>query len=175
MWNSSASTRRGCRVSRAWGSQVAQPYADPTSKLVTRRSRAAKSSSVTPSPSNSTSRRSSNSDPGWWRPHAPSRLTYWKDWTADEQGRALHVDVGGRVHHRPRRRNRHGLGVNGERLHDWLRDGGVDPHSRRPADGPSATVFDELMATGAVIADGGPSTSRAAGLAITTTASRSSC
>ncbi len=46
----------------------------------------------------------------------------------------------------------HGLGVNGERLHDWLRDGGVHPGSHRPVDGPSATVFDELMATGAVIA-----------------------
>jgi len=45
-----------------------------------------------------------------------------------------------------------GLGVNGERLHDWLRAGGVDPRSHRPVDGPSATVFDELMATGAVIA-----------------------
>jgi dihydrofolate reductase len=46
----------------------------------------------------------------------------------------------------------HGLGVNGERLHDWLRAGGVDPGSHRPVDGPSATVFDELMATRAVIA-----------------------
>ncbi|TDB95569.1 dihydrofolate reductase family protein [Actinomadura sp. 7K534] len=45
----------------------------------------------------------------------------------------------------------HGLGVNGERLHDWLRPGGVDPRSHRPADGPNATVFDEAMATGAVI------------------------
>src|SRR5215207_8091282 len=45
----------------------------------------------------------------------------------------------------------HGLGVNGERLHAWLRAGGVDPGSYRPVDGPSATVFDELMATGAVI------------------------
>jgi dihydrofolate reductase len=45
----------------------------------------------------------------------------------------------------------HGLGVNGERLHDWLQSGGVDPSSYRPVDGPSATVFDELMATGAVI------------------------
>jgi dihydrofolate reductase len=44
----------------------------------------------------------------------------------------------------------HGLGVNGERLHDWLRTGG-DPRPHRPADGPGATVFDELMATGAVI------------------------
>jgi dihydrofolate reductase len=46
----------------------------------------------------------------------------------------------------------HGLGVSGERLHDWLRAGGVDPRSHRPVDGPSAIVFDELMATGAVIA-----------------------
>jgi dihydrofolate reductase len=45
----------------------------------------------------------------------------------------------------------HGLGVNGERLHDWLGTGGVDPRSYRPVDGPGATVFDELMATGAVI------------------------
>ncbi|GAA0543227.1 dihydrofolate reductase family protein [Actinomadura livida] len=45
----------------------------------------------------------------------------------------------------------HGLGVNGERLHDWLRPGDVDPRSHRPADGANATVFDEAMATGAVI------------------------
>ena len=45
----------------------------------------------------------------------------------------------------------HGLGVNGERLHDWLRSGGVDPGSHRPLDEVSATVFDEVMATGAVI------------------------
>jgi dihydrofolate reductase len=45
----------------------------------------------------------------------------------------------------------HGLGVNGERLHDWLRAGGVDPGSHRPVGRPSATVFGELMATGAVI------------------------
>jgi dihydrofolate reductase len=45
----------------------------------------------------------------------------------------------------------HGLGVNGERLHAWLRAGGLDPGSYRPVDGLSATVFDELMATGAVI------------------------
>src|SRR4029453_10431097 len=45
----------------------------------------------------------------------------------------------------------HGLGINGERLHDWLSAGGVDPGSHRRVDGPSATVFDELMATGAVI------------------------
>ncbi|WP_207946923.1 dihydrofolate reductase family protein [Actinomadura sp. 7K507] len=45
----------------------------------------------------------------------------------------------------------HGLGVGGERLHDWLRPGGVDPLSHRPAGGPGATVFDELLGTGAVI------------------------
>ena len=45
----------------------------------------------------------------------------------------------------------HGLGVNGERLHDWLPAGGLDPRSHRPVDGLNATVFDELMATGAVI------------------------
>ena len=45
----------------------------------------------------------------------------------------------------------HGLGVGGERLHDWLSDGGADPSSYRPVDGPSATVFDEMMATRAVI------------------------
>jgi dihydrofolate reductase len=45
----------------------------------------------------------------------------------------------------------HGLGINGERLHAWLRAGGVDPASHRPVDGPGATVFDEVMATGAVI------------------------
>lgn len=45
----------------------------------------------------------------------------------------------------------HGLGIDGERLHDWLSPGGVDPGSHRPVDGPNATVFDELMATGAVI------------------------
>ena len=45
-----------------------------------------------------------------------------------------------------------GLGVGGERLHDWLGAGGIDPGTYRPAgDGPSAMVFDEMMATGAVI------------------------
>jgi dihydrofolate reductase len=46
----------------------------------------------------------------------------------------------------------HGLGVNGERLHDWLQAGGVQPRSHRPLDEANATVFDEVMATGAVIA-----------------------
>lgn len=35
-----------------------------------------------------------------------------------------------------------------EHLHAWLGDGGVDPESYRPSSGPSATVFDEMMATG---------------------------
>jgi dihydrofolate reductase len=45
----------------------------------------------------------------------------------------------------------HGLGVGGERLHDWLGSGGVHPRSYRPDDEPGATVFDEGMSTGAVI------------------------
>jgi dihydrofolate reductase len=44
-----------------------------------------------------------------------------------------------------------GLGDGGERLHDWLRDGGAEVASYRPSAGPSQIVFDELMATGAVI------------------------
>jgi dihydrofolate reductase len=43
-----------------------------------------------------------------------------------------------------------GLGVDGHRLHDWLADG-TDPASHRPS-GVSGEVFDELMATGAVVA-----------------------
>src|SRR4051794_37478279 len=44
-----------------------------------------------------------------------------------------------------------GLGVDGHRLHAWLREGdGVDPNSYRP-DGLSAVVFDEMMQTGAVL------------------------
>jgi dihydrofolate reductase len=44
-----------------------------------------------------------------------------------------------------------GLGVNGQSLHGWLGAGGAGPSSYRPADEPGATVFDEMMATGAVI------------------------
>lgn len=44
-----------------------------------------------------------------------------------------------------------GLGVDGERLHAWLSDGGVDPASHRPGGGANAEVFDEAMATGAVV------------------------
>jgi dihydrofolate reductase len=45
----------------------------------------------------------------------------------------------------------HGLGVDGERLHAWLSDGGLAPGSYRPTDGPNAVVFDEMMSTGAVV------------------------
>ena len=45
----------------------------------------------------------------------------------------------------------HPLGLGGERLHAWLADGsGDDPTSFRPS-GPSGDVFDELIATGAVL------------------------
>lgn len=44
-----------------------------------------------------------------------------------------------------------GLGVGGERLHAWLREGGVDPASHRPLGGANAEVFDEMIATGAVL------------------------
>ena len=45
----------------------------------------------------------------------------------------------------------HGLGVGGELLHGWLADGGVDPASHRPADDAGAAVFDDMLATGAVV------------------------
>jgi dihydrofolate reductase len=44
-----------------------------------------------------------------------------------------------------------GLGIDGHRLHGWLADGnGDDATSFRP-DGQSGEVFDEMMATGAVL------------------------
>jgi dihydrofolate reductase len=43
------------------------------------------------------------------------------------------------------------FGDGGERLHKWLATGGDDPGSFRPADEPSRTVFDGMLATGAVI------------------------
>ena len=45
----------------------------------------------------------------------------------------------------------HPLGINGRRLHEWFNDGGTDPASHRPSSDPSAQVFDEMLATGAVI------------------------
>jgi dihydrofolate reductase len=42
-----------------------------------------------------------------------------------------------------------GLGRGGERLHDWLGAGG-GPNDFRP-EGPSAQIFDEVMATGSVL------------------------
>jgi len=44
----------------------------------------------------------------------------------------------------------HGLGLGGERLHHWLSDGGDGVGGFRPQ-GLSGEVFDELMATGAVV------------------------
>ena len=44
----------------------------------------------------------------------------------------------------------HGLGVRGERLHDWLGPAGAGTHGFSPP-GASAAVFDELMATGAIV------------------------
>jgi dihydrofolate reductase len=44
-----------------------------------------------------------------------------------------------------------GLGSGGERLHDWLGDGDADGVARSRPSGPSGEVFDELMATGAVL------------------------
>lgn len=46
----------------------------------------------------------------------------------------------------------HGLGLDGERLHAWLADGGIDPASYRPtSDAASGAVFDWVMGTGAVV------------------------
>jgi dihydrofolate reductase len=45
----------------------------------------------------------------------------------------------------------HPLGLDGRRLHDWLANGTGDPATYRP-EGLSGEVFDEVMATGAVIA-----------------------
>ncbi|MDQ2737392.1 MAG: dihydrofolate reductase family protein [Actinomycetota bacterium] len=44
-----------------------------------------------------------------------------------------------------------GLGVGGEPLHAWLTEGNLSPGSFRPEGGVNAEVFDEMMATGAVI------------------------
>jgi dihydrofolate reductase len=44
-----------------------------------------------------------------------------------------------------------GLGRDGHRLHDWLRDGGISPSSHRPVETANRLVFDEVMNTGAVI------------------------
>src|ERR687897_2785372 len=68
-------------------------------------------------------------------------------------------------------------GVNGMRLMDWLDGvdkGGNTPDDYRPSDPNNQIVFDEAMASGAVISDDGPGTSPATGVATTTTACRSS-
>jgi dihydrofolate reductase len=43
------------------------------------------------------------------------------------------------------------FGTGGQRLHAWLRDGGTGPGDLRPDSGPSQIVYDESMATGAVV------------------------
>lgn len=43
------------------------------------------------------------------------------------------------------------FGAGGERLHDWLHDDGPEVAAHRPSGGPSQIVFDEMLATGAVI------------------------
>jgi dihydrofolate reductase len=43
------------------------------------------------------------------------------------------------------------FGTGGMRLHKWLGEGGDTVAGYRPSDAPSQTVFDEVMATGAVI------------------------
>lgn len=43
------------------------------------------------------------------------------------------------------------FGTNGQRLHDWLGPGGADRGDYRPSDKAGQTVFDEVMATGAVL------------------------
>ena len=45
----------------------------------------------------------------------------------------------------------HGLGVNGERLHAWLGESDDDGPPGFNPPGPSGKVFDEVMATGAVV------------------------
>ncbi len=65
-----------------------------------------------------------------------------------------------------------GLGSGGERLHDWLGDGGDGVSGFRPS-GPSGEIFDELMATGAVLV-GRRTFDHAGRWAAITTASRSS-
>ena len=65
-----------------------------------------------------------------------------------------------------------GLGDGGERLHDWMhsdRDSGVPGRWA----GINGQLFDEMMATGAIVAGRGPSSPRTAGAATTTTACRS--
>lgn len=44
-----------------------------------------------------------------------------------------------------------GLGTGGEVLHGWLSEGGVDPVTYRPNSPVNGRVFDEMLATGAVV------------------------
>lgn len=44
-----------------------------------------------------------------------------------------------------------GLGTDGEQLHAWLTAGNLSPETFRPESGVNADIFDEMLATGAVI------------------------
>lgn len=46
---------------------------------------------------------------------------------------------------------RRGLGIHGESLHAWLTAGNLRPETFRPEAGVNAEIFDEMVATGAVI------------------------
>jgi dihydrofolate reductase len=50
-----------------------------------------------------------------------------------------------------------GLGDGGERLHEWMHSSGADPDSGVPGrwDGVNGQLFDEIMATGALVAGRG--------------------
>ena len=75
----------------------------------------------------------------------------------------------------PNERPDNPLGDGGHRLHEWFMPDADADHkevSGRLA-GVNGQVVDEFMATGAVVAGRGPSSRPAAGVATTTTASRS--
>jgi hypothetical protein len=65
-------------------------------------------------------------------------------------------------------------GVGGMRLQEWLGDGGTKVADFRPAASQRQIVFDELMSTAPSSPGGGPATSPTTGVAIITTACRSS-
>ena len=57
----------------------------------------------------------------------------------------------------PNARMGNGLGDGGERLHEWMRSRGADPDSGVPGRlaGVNGQLFDEIMATGAIVAGRG--------------------
>ena len=73
---------------------------------------------------------------------------------SDVRGLCVHGDVAGWVHHGPHDDAQNPAGINGMRLMDWLGGGGSDASgvgAYRPRDRNSQIVFDEGLATGAVI------------------------